>query len=499
MLRIILTPTSKLVILLALCPLAATEAATLAAPAGLIEGLASYQVFPRTGQTGSIPFRLARPGAGTVTVTRDRDGKVVASRDWEAAVPTALSLDNVPVGGEYTLRFTHAGQTITFTHILIGEIWVVGGQSNSVGCEGSPVAPLAEVHYFTGKWREGVEPMWPFWYRKTTNAVNAWLSAAQTYYRLTGIPVGMMGDVNISSINAFMDAQHDMVRFKDLIERHGRGASVFGWYQGEADSNAEGWKTYQERLRQAAASLRRYAGNPCLRMGIVQLSHVVTFDGSTPYFGRVREAQRAFCVEDSHAVLIPALPYEHRDLIHLNAESYKKVGTRLGEALAEMEQASKPVWQGPRAVSARFADASRRSLIVTFDSAQRLQSYQINKRKLEDDWLVVDAKHQGFAEAGLPEVKSGVVTLRVSGAAPASVETDAKTQTVRVHLTDTGYLRPNRATISSLTVILDLPEPALLGATVSYALMGNATGSLEDEKGRPAAAFEGLKVQAADR
>jgi hypothetical protein len=460
-----------------------------------VQGITDYQVFPRKGPAGAIPFTVKAKGPLTATVMENADRKTVLSRTWNLSAPAALSIEDVPVGGEYTLRFTRNNETAVFEHILVGEIWAVGGQSNAIGCEGVPVPPLPQVHFFQANWGEGAEPLWPFWYKQPHNAVNPWLSAAQTYYRLTGIPVGLMGAVNVSSINGFMDAQHDFVRFKDLLEKDGRGASVFCWYQGEADSSPEGSKTYQERLHQMAASLRRYADNPEMLIVIVQLSYLITLADTNPYSGRVREAQRAFCAQDPRALLVPALPYPHRDLIHLTAEAYKQLGLRIGEAVAETEKAGRPLWQGPRPVSARFADQARKRIAVSFDSAARLQIYAPAKRNPEDDWLITDDRHRGYPEAGAPEIKNGVITLHLTGARAAAAQLDENNQTVTIPLSDYGYLKPTRAAIHGLAIILDLPEPALPGASLSYALLSNATGSLLDENGKPAAAFDGIPIQ----
>jgi hypothetical protein len=230
------------------------------------------------------------------------------------------------------------------------------------------------------------------------------------------------------------------------------------------------------------AKLRQYSGNPDLAAVVVQLSYCITFKPPTPYVGRMREIQRQVCAEDRRAFLIPAQPYPHIDPVHLDHEGYLALGRRIGECLAEANRTGKVSWQGPRVVEARFTDASRKSVKVTFDSAKELRVLDeplgVDKpakpRPPGLDWRVSDARHPGYAEQVTPPAQSAPAE-----AAPARND----------------YIQPTAVRVDGLTLLLDLPEAAQPGAKVSYGLMEGDLCTLTDEHGRPAAAFVEFPVK----
>jgi hypothetical protein len=299
-----------------------------------------------------------------------------------------------------------------------------------------------------------------------------------------------------------MDANHvEMKDLKPLVEQYGRGASVFCWYQGESDAAPERAKVYGERLKAMAAAMRRYSGNPDMTMVIMQLSTLITFPNPpTPAFGRIREAQRRFCAEDPRAILIPTLPYDHLDPIHLSEAGVRELAGRISQALDETAKAKRPVWQGPRVASLRFTDDTRRRIEIKYDSAKRLVlTTDPNEtgdpmEKWKAQWFVTDERHLGFASVTTPELKDGEITLQVSGALMQSAKIAADGRTLRVRLTDTGYITPMEVIVDGLTLTLETTQAALPGAKLSFALMDDSMGYMTDERGKPAAAFADMPI-----
>jgi len=475
-----------------------------------IEGLMPYQVFPRSGKSGSIPFAANVSGAMVAEVVRNADGSIAARQEWDlsgesASAQRSLSIDGVPVGGEYTIRFAAGARVQTFEHILVGEIWILGGQSNSVGVQHAPDPPDPAVHFFReGKWQEGIEPIFPM-INDSRPYVSAWRRAAQAYYQQTGIPIGMMGwAYGGVPMSRFWDAEiKDMPDFRDLVSDHGPGATVYLWYQGESDANPKCLPVYKDRLTTMAACIRRYAANPDLIMMVVQLSYVIEEPGKeSPYVGRLREAQRQFCAEDPRSVLIPALPYSHGDIVHLDYDGYGALGRRIGDCLAEIHKTGAIRWQGPRAVSAQFTDATRKRIQVTFDSAEELHlldkppgaTHVSPPRDPAADWLITDSQHQGYTEIKRSVLRAGRLTVEVNGGSLDSSAARYSGQSVEIPLLGAGYIRPTSIQAEGLSLVLDLPVAAEAGAAVSYGLMSNSLCSLVDERGRPAATFADMAV-----
>lgn len=496
------------------CALAAFAAllatpAFAAKPEQLVDNIMPYQVFPRKGMTGSIPFITKASGALHVDVVNS-SGTKVHTQDWQAATsasePRALNIADVPVGGEYELRFSGDGRTQSIEHILVGELWIVGGQSNACGTEHQPQdPPVAGVHFLRGgRWEVAQDPFFPCF--DTKNFVGPFRAAANTYYGQTGIPVGMMGwAFGGVPMSRFWDSDgKKLIDLGPLVTAHGKGASAFLWYQGESDANAQGIPVYKDRLTSMAAALRGCADNPNLTMVVVQLSYFISFDTPKPYFGRLRETQRQFCLEDPRAFLIPALPYPHIDFIHLNHDGYFALGHQIGTALADLNKTGKVTWQGPRPVEARFADASKKSIKVTFDSARELRLHEQplgvpagkTPRSPGLDWFVTDSDHLGFAEITKSQVTpDGKLDLSITGAEIQLDKAAVTSDSLHAQLVKTGYVQPRSVRVDGLSLILDFAEPLKSGARVSYGLMENSLCTLTDEQERPAATFADLQVR----
>ena len=496
-----------------------TAAAPSNAEAEFVQGLTPYQVLPSKNGKGVVSFRAKGPGRFEAQVEKQPDGTVVARREWEltsAALSGELSLDSVPVGGEYTVRCRLNGREKVWEHILVGEIWVVSGQSNALGAEGRPYEPIPQVHLMRdGKWQEGRDPLFPWFGGEVFIA--PWIEAAREYYKRTGIPVGLMGFcVPGKEIEFFMDFFHkEVAQLKPIIERYGKGASVYLWYQGEADCETQRRLVYKQRLQDMAASVRRDARNPDLTVVVIQLSYLSAPPAATTStWGKMREVQRQFCLEDPRAILVPALPYSHKDSIHLSAEGARALGSRIALALAEAREAGKPVWQGPRPISACFTDAARTQIRVQFDSAKQLrvsndaigvlqpvgkqpEGQPEARHEVTEDWYVTDTIHRGEPELLNAVVEKGRLQLTIGGGKLGAAKWDeaSRSQSMSVELENGGFLKPTRVATEGLSVILHLPEPAGEDAKVSYALFSHSRSTLMDEQGRPAAAFVDLAVQ----
>ena len=414
----------------------------------------------------------------------------------------------MPIGGEYTLRFRLGDRQAEFRHLLVGEIWLVGGQSNAVGVPHQPEKPSPGVHYLRDhRWQEGADPLFPpiFPLPPGETYVAAWRRAAQRYYERTGIPVGLMGWAfgGVPMSRFWDDDLRELQDFKPLVTEYGRGATTYLWYQGEADANTAGIAVYRERLAAMASAIRRYAANPDLLMVVVQLSFRNEPSGhETPYYGRICEQQRQFCAQDARAVLIPAMPYPHLDVVHLDFDGYMALGNRIGDCLADIHRIGKVTWQGPRLLGAKFDDQSRRRIRVNFDSATPLKLLDAppgagtygKGHKPEMDWFVTDDLHQGYAELLAAKIENGRVLLDVAGATIDAAATQLGAKAIRAPLLRTGYLQVQRVLADGSSVVLELAEPAQPSAKVSYDLLTGSLSTLVDERGLAAAVFADLPV-----
>lgn len=215
-----------------------------------------------------------------------------------------------------------------------GEIWILSGQSNAVGCaKGEPNKADPRVTMFdpkTGKFITATEPL-PMMGRD----LGPWHAAALEVAE-KGIPVRLTGSAYSGKpIAHWNDGQPGWTALTATVQKSGEGAAVFLWYQGESDAlgGADLAAKYQENLKTHIERVRALAKNPKLLVVIIQLAGTpAAVDAGVT----LRECQRQFVIADGNAILIPALGQPMQDGWHLNREGYFALGRHIGRALLKL-------------------------------------------------------------------------------------------------------------------------------------------------------------------
>ncbi|NQU44628.1 hypothetical protein HQ520_15160 [bacterium] len=502
----------------ALAALLLIAAASQAQP--LVEGIQPDQVFAVQEHRATIPFRALQSGSLAAEVRDCQTGEVMAQARWEiipGAPPVSdppedsskplrtsardLYIPRVPINpsAPYQIRFQQGAVTQQIDNILVGEIWAVAGCANAYGAPGRKNRlPIPQVHYLKNDvWQAGEDPLidTPETLAAGYQWVTPWLRAAQDYYKNTGIPVGVTGwaypGLSISSL--WSEDRQLIPVLRDFLEKDARNASTFFWFQGAADAYPAAIDTYPRYLQSLADSARRLTANPDLLMVVFQLPHYQLPTGAqpTPYFGRVRDAQFRFALRDSKTLLIPTMQFDIRASYLLAESGIHALAIELGQVLSRTRERGVS-WYGPKPAVAGFDDASHRRIIVRFDEVERL----VLDENAESDWMISDDRHLGYPEAQVLGVKDGVLNMRLEGARTGQLVSPHRDPNVRLQLEDSGFLRVMRASVHGKNAVrLDLAEPALPGATVSYGLWNNSSGSLRDGSGQYCPAFKEISIQ----
>jgi len=312
-------------------------------------------------------------------------GKVTGEK-WSGAIM------NIPVGGPYRLELRVAGSphVLAVEDILVGDLWVLGGQSNMEGCGilENVEQPHPLVHSFdlTDQWLLAQEPLHRLidavdpvhWEGKKRiqgleleqDVAKIWRGAglglpfAVEMVRRTGVPMGLVpcahGGSTMDQWNPRLKQMAGGSLYGSMLRRvHAIGGKVAGvlWYQGESETYPGLTSEFQQKFENFVAAAREDFGESALPFYYVQIGRFVTAPRrrSDSAWNDVQEAQRKAEMNLEHAGMAASLDVELDDIIHLSTEGLKRVGHRLANLACRDIFADIKRWRdlkrGPRPAS----------------------------------------------------------------------------------------------------------------------------------------------------
>jgi len=293
------------------------------------------------------------------------------------------------------------------------DLWILSGQSNACG-RGLLPGPngIGKVRMFAvdegrhdpgpGQWETAEDPLPGM----ETWGVSAWVTAAQAVAE-KGHKIDMLGYAHgAQAIGHWASGSEGERKLFSRIKKHGKGAGVFLWYQGESDTGSpEDAAAYQDRLTNLVARVRKAAENPHMTVVIIQLC-AMTRPGQAKrpaYFMAVREAQRQFVLADGNALLVTALGRLQKKDGHLATPGYMELGEELARALLRHRFNQRDInWPGPVLDAAVLGPGSRK-ITAHFAEVKKLAGVT------ESDFVVVDAEGSTVCIAA----KAGATTLEL--------------------------------------------------------------------------------------
>jgi sialate O-acetylesterase len=345
--------------------------------------LQSFQVFQRgAGGVCDLQVRLeSSPDADSVrvTVTLPCGSAIELEAEIEPGA-RQLSLCGLPVGGPYDITVDARRNAVsltasTYANVLVGDLWVLAGQSNMAGSAPLPSeipAPVDQANMLNldGTWIpcalpdhrvfEGETPILHDLLRHKSGFTEEQILEIRAQSRrgpavggagpgfffarqltsLTGVPVGLIpcayGGTSLEEWNPSGRAEGDATLYGQMVNRVAAvGGRVRGllWYQGESDAFAppeQGCDTYGERFVAFVDAVRRDFGDPELPVLTVQLARTVIAPGEVaPCWEKVREVQRQLAVAHERIHAVPAVDLELSDGIHVSCPGQARLGARL--------------------------------------------------------------------------------------------------------------------------------------------------------------------------
>lgn len=345
----------------------------------IISGLFPHMVLQRNSSNQSD---------STITGTAEADGDLVVSatsngkalKGWASKKIGKVSrkkfkseLKGLPAGGPYDLQVSVGrGKAVldqmTVNDVLVGDVWLVGGQSNMQGCgllrHAARPHPMVRAFYMDDKWRVAKDPIHNMWacvdqvhidlcggVRPGLNKVTGLgpaVAFGQYMEEHTGVPQGLIVSAHGgTSMTQWDPARRDeggkslygaMVR--RLRENGGKAAGMI-WYQGESDANASAALLFTERMKTLIRSIRRDAKSPRLPVAMVQISRLAASWGDPSSWNSVQDQQRQLQDTVAGVANVPAIDLTLEDLIHVGGEDMNRLGRRLGQSMCALVKTRK--------------------------------------------------------------------------------------------------------------------------------------------------------------
>jgi sialate O-acetylesterase len=278
--------------------------------------------------------------------------------DWFAASTQAdgtwsAECKSIPCGGPYRLEsrlnpkgnktkeWAWRGDQIPW--LLVGDAYVIAGQSNASGYGAPPYpdAPEWGIHLFgmDGQWKCATHPLHDSTQSRYPDAVqpfvpghSGFLQFAKVLRRYTNRPIALIPcALGGSHLRAW---EQDGPLFATMTQRV-RDAEVVPkailFVQGESDAKGEDSESYGLRFQAAVPAWRNALLSPTLPVFTVQLGRYYSKNPreDDAAWSMVREAQRKAAEILRHCFVLPALDLPLSDSIHYSTAGNVTLGERL--------------------------------------------------------------------------------------------------------------------------------------------------------------------------
>jgi len=327
---------------------------------------------------------------GGCTAVGNLQIRIAGESEWHPAGQAAdgrfqAEIKGLPTGGPYRLglRIVQGRKTLesmTVQDVFVGDVWILGGQSNMEGmgnlCEAPAPHPMVRAFYMRDEWgiareklhfREEAVDVFHNGYgdgaqrpsrdilEKQRKALMKGTSPSLAFgiemHKRTGVPQGLIacahGGTSMAQWSPALRDQGGASLYGAMMRRYAKlGQAVAGvlWYQGESDANRKDAAGYTENMVNLVESTRRDMALPGLPWFVVQIGcHASSEDGTA--WNAIQEQQRLLPSRIKHLDVAPAIDLDLDDGIHISGKSQQVLGrrlARLADRLVHKAKGGKP-------------------------------------------------------------------------------------------------------------------------------------------------------------
>lgn len=304
------------------------------------------------------------------------------------------TLTGIPVGGPYEIVFTQ-GDTLVFTDVFVGDLYVLAGQSNmeGIGLLRDKQLPLSSTRafYMDGHWGIAEDPLHdltsatdlihqhingaPFEARNPYVGTGPGVSFGHTLSQTFDVPVGLIpcahGGTSMDQWSPDYEPHNGYGLYHMLVHRiYKAGGSVKGlfWYQGCSDTDAVSAATYYEKMLHFIRALRTQT-HKTLPIVMVQIARMCSHDVDATYWNAIQNEQLKLSQTVNHLALVASIDLEMDDFIHISGASQNRLGVRCAKAMTHLIQGTGMPQPLLKSVHFETADGDwNATIVLTFEN-----------------------------------------------------------------------------------------------------------------------------------
>lgn len=271
-------------------------------------------------------------------------------------------LMGLPAGGPYTIELSAGEDHLCVEDVLVGDVWILAGQSNMQGCAAIADAPRpheqVRAFYMTDRWGIAREPLHALWEavdevhgiihgpqaKNTTHGVGPGMEFALEMRRQTGIPQGLIacahGGTSMDQWKPALKRLGGKSLYGAMIRRvQKNGGNVAGmlWYQGESEAVRFQTIKYTPRMKQLISALRRDAGDAKLPVVVVQMGRYIAPEAWAAAWNEIQDQQRRLADLIPHLAVTPAVDLPLEDVVHIGRQGPRRLGMRMARAMRALK------------------------------------------------------------------------------------------------------------------------------------------------------------------
>lgn len=283
-------------------------------------------------------------------------------------------LSGIPVGGPYTVLIRVGNEkAIVVRDVLVGDVWILGGQSNMEGLglrkDATVPHPRVRAFYMDDHWGVAKEPIHQLsiavdpvhldlcggvpMNRHSSLGAGPGIAFGRRLAERSGVPQGLIccahGGASMDQWSPDLKDRSGKSLYSAMLRRvwknGGRVAGVV-WYQGCSDTiSDETCAAYTDKMIRMVSEMRKDLRSPGLPFVMAQISRMT----NAPWTGTdesesalsaaavrgwnsIRDQQRRLSDRIRRLAVVPTIDLPLADFIHLSGRGQEILGHRLAEA-----------------------------------------------------------------------------------------------------------------------------------------------------------------------